>query len=613
MSESEQDAQLSEDQELKALLECWSVPRPPESLDKRMTAAYRSHQTSRAVAASNPVILPERDSEVVKMKQCSTCLEEFADKFSFCPVDGTPLNGFVAKKIEPDAFVAKKVEPATVAVVESAMVDAEQTLASPPPVADNGFAEQQADFETTAASAIPVNANEYHLTIMEDAGLAQRLVKELREVAQASQLTWPEFKRDPLGFTRRSAIAYGQMARRFLARPNVALAMGASLLTIVLIMVGVLWLEKSATGSRGGISLFALLALGLMFGIFASWLKRERSLSVSGLERTDNQNMAGSATGGRAAFAATVVAFLFVLTVVGLLVWQDQRRQTQVADAKRDDLELVDMAVPIPDQPKPEEKPDKGIGTGKGGRVGMNKGKGEGSEPKFKKASGGGGGGEKDLAPVQQGKPPAPSAIQAPIPKVAPPRVNPPLIPAGSDIDPALYKDLKMDRYGDPRSTSKVPSNGPGEGGGMGSGKGMGTGEGEGGGFGKGRGGNMGGGDKGLGGGGEGGGTGRNAAAPDYNKTFKQGEVTQKARIISKATPNYTEEARKNQVTGTVRVSLVLNANGSVSNIRVVSGLPNGLSEKAIEAARQIRFEPAMKDGRRVSQYATIDFNFNIY
>jgi hypothetical protein len=44
-----------------------------------------------------------------------------------------------------------------------------------------------------------------------------------------------------------------------------------------------------------------------------------------------------------------------------------------------------------------------------------------------------------------------------------------------------------------------------------------------------------------------------------------------------------------------------------------VSGLPYGLTEKAIAAARQIRFQPAMKDGRAVSQFIQIEYNFNLY
>ena len=135
------------------------------------------------------------------MKQCSTCQEQFADKFSFCPVDGTPLNGFAAKTVAPP-------QP-----------DPEETLASSKFSAPS---ESFAASPAAATAAAPVIDDEYHLTIIEDAGLTRRLVAEVREVAHESQLTWPEFKRDPLGFTKRSASAYGTMLQRFLSRPNVA-------------------------------------------------------------------------------------------------------------------------------------------------------------------------------------------------------------------------------------------------------------------------------------------------------------------------------------------------------------------------------------------------------
>jgi hypothetical protein len=50
-----------------------------------------------------------------------------------------------------------------------------------------------------------------------------------------------------------------------------------------------------------------------------------------------------------------------------------------------------------------------------------------------------------------------------------------------------------------------------------------------------------------------------------------------------------------------------------VQGISVVKGLPDGLTERAISAAKQIRFTPAEKDGRTVSQYVTLEYNFNIY
>ncbi len=99
----------------------------------------------------------------------------------------------------------------------------------------------------------------------------------------------------------------------------------------------------------------------------------------------------------------------------------------------------------------------------------------------------------------------------------------------------------------------------------------------------------------------------------DYNKVFSVREVDQPARILSRPAPSYTEEARKNQVQGTVTLRVVLAASGSVTNISVVRGLPDGLSERAIEAARRIKFTPAQKDGHAVSQSATVEMNFSVY
>ena len=58
---------------------------------------------------------------------------------------------------------------------------------------------------------------------------------------------------------------------------------------------------------------------------------------------------------------------------------------------------------------------------------------------------------------------------------------------------------------------------------------------------------------------------------------------------------------------------MVLAADGTVQNIVPLATLPEGLTEQAIEAARDIEFKPASKDGRPVSQYVTVEYNFNIY
>jgi TonB family protein len=107
--------------------------------------------------------------------------------------------------------------------------------------------------------------------------------------------------------------------------------------------------------------------------------------------------------------------------------------------------------------------------------------------------------------------------------------------------------------------------------------------------------------------------SGKPSESIDYDRTFSPREVDQKARIISKPEPQYTEEAKRNQISGTVVLMAVLSSSGQVTNVRAASSLPYGLTERAIEAARLIRFTPAMKDGRNVSQYIQLEYNFNPY
>lgn len=75
----------------------------------------------------------------------------------------------------------------------------------------------------------------------------------------------------------------------------------------------------------------------------------------------------------------------------------------------------------------------------------------------------------------------------------------------------------------------------------------------------------------------------------------------------------YTQQARDNKVQGTVVLNLVFSKEGKIITVRVVRGLPDGLTESAIEAARKIRFKPALKDGQPVSVRGNVEFNFSLY
>ena len=457
------------------------------------------------------------------MKHCPQCHEEFADKFGFCPVDGTPLDVAVAEPVQTSAAADESVVTASAPAAGSAYSEASDGPA--------GDAADDWDATTAAGSTIPpsnsgVEREELHFTFLEDEGLTRRLVKELKAVGHDAELTWPEFKRDPVGFTRRSATAYGTAGWKFFSQRNVALA--------------------------------------------------------------------------------CLAALVIIPSVIGLVIFLDGIRSKQLAgENPYENLELVGYVEN--EIPKEQPTPDKGA-------AGTNEGKGGGSKPEYKKPGGGGGGGRQEQTPASAGKMPPAQLDQAPInpPSPKPPVANASLpTPSIVQVDPALLKvDTRDIPYGPIGATGTVPSSGSGRGGGMGEGSGGGMGGGDGTGAGPGRGGNMGGGDRVDGGGGPGGGGG---GGVDYSRPFRQNEVTRKALITFKPEPGFTEEARKNNVTGVVRLRAILSASGSVTGITTVKGLPDGLTEKAISAARQIRFTPAEKDGRAVSQYVVLEYNFNIY
>lgn len=96
-------------------------------------------------------------------------------------------------------------------------------------------------------------------------------------------------------------------------------------------------------------------------------------------------------------------------------------------------------------------------------------------------------------------------------------------------------------------------------------------------------------------------------------QVFSPRDVLTKARVLSKPEPSYTSEARKAGVEGTVILRGVFVSDGSVKIISVNQWLPYNLTTRAVEAAKKIKFTPALVDGRQVSQYIQIEYNFNLY
>jgi len=221
-----------------------------------------------------------------------------------------------------------------------------------------------------------------------------------------------------------------------------------------------------------------------------------------------------------------------------------------------------------------------------------------GSKPKPQKASGGGGGGKQQPTPPSKGQPPQMS-LTPPImpPNPEPPKIKNPILTVPQSILGDRAIKFPPGQIGDPTSPPAPPSSGPGTGGGIGRNVGAGVGSGTGGGAGPGRGGNIGGGDMGLGGG----------------RSIEPMTASLRPTILYREKAKYTEEARQNKIQGTVVLQVVFNVNGSITDVRVIRGLPDGLTEKAIEAAKRIRFNPAVKSGTPVSVRGSLEFTFNLY
>jgi TonB family protein len=88
--------------------------------------------------------------------------------------------------------------------------------------------------------------------------------------------------------------------------------------------------------------------------------------------------------------------------------------------------------------------------------------------------------------------------------------------------------------------------------------------------------------------------------------------AVQPVEILAKPNPQYTDEARKLGLEGEVLVQVVFPASGPVQVVRVIKGLGHGLDESAMHAAEQIRFKPALQNGKPVDFPATVHIVFQI-
>ena len=208
---------------------------------------------------------------------------------------------------------------------------------------------------------------------------------------------------------------------------------------------------------------------------------------------------------------------------------------------------------------------------------------------------GGGGGGNQMKDPPRKAELPGKDKISVPVekppqlevpkeePKVEPPLVEPITIPA---VQTASAAETVTGAIDSPAPTT--PSQGSGTGGGAGTGAGTGSGPGIGSGLGPGSGGGVGGG------------------------VYQPGNGVTTPVPLNPVKPQYTSEAMRARIQGTVLVECVVQPNGSCTNVTVVHSLDRtfGLDLEAVKAAQQWRFKPGTRLGQPVPVLVTIELSF---
>ncbi len=331
----------------------------------------------------------------------------------------------------------------------------------------------------------------------------------------------------------------------------------------------------------------------------ANWeeFKRNPHGFLSQLWRGDGSNPVRRRrlqTGTATAMASYLLVFTTLIVAGALNLGKNE---------KPSDLKLIEY-IKLPSPPPPETQAETGpdhVPTGKGGIIG-------GSKATADPARGGGGGGRSEMTPASNGNPPQ----MSPLPQVRPPDPEPVktdatlIVPETTVGDEALSKPLPRPT-GVKDGADALPSSGTGNPAGIGNGQGTGAGPGAGTGQGPGRVNNQGSGEATQGGG--------LSSNNDLGTGVEIFDATYslQPRIVWKERAAYTEEARQKGIRGTVILSLVFGADGRIHNIQTLRGLPQGLTETAIEAAKKIKFRPAIKNGAPVNVRMQVVYEFNLY
>lgn len=209
---------------------------------------------------------------------------------------------------------------------------------------------------------------------------------------------------------------------------------------------------------------------------------------------------------------------------------------------------------------------------------------------------GGGGGGNRMKDPPRQAEMPGKDKITVPVekpPKMEMTEVKKEPDPVAQLNIPAKVQAAALDSL--PGALAAPPgaptlSQGSGSGGGAGTGTGSGIGPGTGSGLGPGSGGGTGGG------------------------VYRPGNGVTLPRVLREVKPQYTSDAMRAKVQGTVLLECVVRPDGSVGDVQVIRSLDPtfGLDQQAIIAAKNWKFAPGTRLGEPVPVLITIELTFTL-
>jgi len=99
----------------------------------------------------------------------------------------------------------------------------------------------------------------------------------------------------------------------------------------------------------------------------------------------------------------------------------------------------------------------------------------------------------------------------------------------------------------------------------------------------------------------------------DSETVYEVGNGVTAPKSIYVLNPDYTDKARKKKIKGTVILAMIVTAEGTVRDVKVIKSLDPGLDKQSLAAVRTWKFEPATKDGKPVAVHLKTEVDFRLY